>query len=234
MLIRGVVSLVGLGLVMGFSPTLYAMLLYLLSHARHPWRSAGWLSAGVVLACTVLLAAFHSFAPAVISTFLRHRVDEVLVHRSIDMAVGVLFLAAAGGVALAHYRRRAGHKPRRRRKPAPKSRAEFSTRPLHLVTYGFIDIGASLSSMATMYITARVITSTSRHLVLDAGLYTIFLAAVVGPLLLLVLAWKQFPRTAGRIASWVRWLTCRDLRPLLAVALAAAGGVFVYFGIAGY
>lgn len=90
-----------------------------------------------------------------------------------------------------------------------------------------------VSDMATMYVTGRVIASASKDLAVEAGLYLVFLVAVVGPYLLLAVLWSRFPGLAHRLTALTDRLSRLDLRPVLAVALLLAGAVFAVLGIVG-
>lgn len=223
-LIGAAVSLLGLGLVMGTSPTLYAIVMKMLSTTTRPVRTVAWITVGVAIGTTVLLFVFRLVDPETITELLEARAERFLIRRTVDLVAAGLFIAA-GVWMLTRLRR-----PRGEPKPAATPRTEA---PPLLIATGTLNALIGVSGMATMYITGRVIASASRDLLVEAGLYAIFLVAVVGPYLLLAVLWARYPGLGHRIRDVTDRFSHLDLRPLLAVALIVAGVVFAVLGLLG-
>lgn len=219
------VSLLGLGLVMGTSPTLYAIVMKVLSSATDPTTALRWIMVGVGLGTTVLLLVFRVVDPETITAMVADRAEKLLVRRLVDLVAGAVFLALAVR-ALLRLRR-----PRRPPVPAAPPRRE---RPGPMVLTGLANAVIGVSGMATMYVTGRVIASASRDLLVDLGLYAVFLVAVVGPYLVLGALWERFPALGRRITSLTERLAGIDTRPLLVIGLFLAAAVFLLLGIVGY
>lgn len=213
-------SLLGLGLVMGFSPSLYTVVLHLLTHEKRAATLIRWLVLGAALGATVLLFAFRAVDPSVIAADLRARTEEFLVRRSVDWVAGGVFLV----LGLVQWRRA-------RRPPSPPRapRAE-DARPGAMVGIGFLNTMIGFSGPVTMYITGRVIRGASPHLLLDLPLYAVFLVGLAGPYLLAAWAWSAFPRGADAVQRGAAWMARQDIRPWTAVGLFLAGAVFLALG----
>ena len=80
--VGGLVSVIGLGLVMGFSPTIYALVLRILTQSTRPGRPVHFLTLGMVLGTTLLLLVFRAVDPQTLTALLEDRTKELLVRRS--------------------------------------------------------------------------------------------------------------------------------------------------------
>ncbi|MBF4576998.1 hypothetical protein [Frondihabitans sp. VKM Ac-2883] len=217
------VPLISLGLVMGFSPALTGIALRVLTRGdRHPLLLIGSLCLGMVVAATLLLVAFRSVDPQTFIDSYRGRVEAALIRRSVDFVAAALLLLTALVVI------RLSRRPRKIRRPRTRR-----TRPVDLVALGFANTLVSISGVVTMYVTGRVISGLSPDWGLRIAAYGVFVAAMIGPYLVLGLLWERLPGVAGLAARGSSWLGRQDFRRLLAAALAVTGLVFVGLGIAG-
>ncbi|SYZ34001.1 Protein of uncharacterised function (DUF2910) [Propionibacterium australiense] len=214
-------SMIGLGLLMGFSPTTYALVVHLLTVARRPGRSVAWICVGLAAIATVMLVVFHFVDPDRLTELFRARASALLIRRGVDLVAGVLALAA-GLAELADWR---VDLPRRRR-----PRASHGGSPLHLVGLG-VAAGIGLSAPVTMYVTGRVIASVTHDVVVAALLYLVFLAALVGPYLGAVVAWVRMPHLASSVKAFFERAARLDHRPIAGTVLLVIGLVFVLLAI---
>lgn len=230
-LLAAAASLLGLGLVMGTSPTLYAIVIRLLTSSTSGSRATAavrWMLLGVALGSTVLLLVFRVVDPRTLTFALRDDTEKLLVSSGIDLLAGLVFLVL-GFRELRRLRRpRTPHRAKASRDPA------HERRPGRLVLMGAANALIGVSGMATMYVTGRVITGASHDLAIQAGLFGIFLVAVLGPYLALALAWERFPAFARLITRVLDRISATDTRPLLAAGLLAAAVAFLALGIWGH
>jgi hypothetical protein len=217
------VSLVFLGLTFGFSPPLYGVTLHLLVRGGSPRRSIIFLTTGMCLAATLLLLIFRGFDPTTLVDVLRIGVERLLVQTIVDVVSGFL-LVVAGFTMLAVVRRR----PRRGRKPARK--AAENEHPRSMITIGFLNTAIGFVPPVTMYVTGRVIAGATPFIELQLIAYAVFLAAVIAPYLAAGYVWRRLPRFGARMNRAYARLLRRDLRPLVAWGLVAAGIVFLILG----
>lgn len=219
------VSLLGLGLVMGFTPSLYAVVLHLLTHTPKAAVMIRWVTVGMTVGATLLIVVFRFVDPETLTAALKGRVEELLIRHSVDLVAGSLLLLGA----VVEYRRYrstpfTAHKP-------PNHHDTESPRKMLLL--GFVNTVVGVSGMATMYVTGRVITGASHHITVDLILYAVFLTAFVGPYLLAAWLWNRFPRAARSIEALSAKLARKDIRPAVVVGLALAGLVFLALGVWG-
>lgn len=215
-------SLLGLGLVMGTSPTTYALVLRLLTAAPRPVAAVRWLLLGIVLGTTLLLLVFRVVDPATITAPLEDRTEKLLVTKGVDLVAGVVLLIGAVIEA---------QRSRRTRRPSEPPQDAHRRPPARLVATGVANAVIGVSGMATMYVTGRLIASTSHDLLVELGLFAVFLVAVVGPYLLLSWAWERFPAFARAMTRLLDRVTAIDPRPFLVAGLTAAALVFLALGI---
>jgi hypothetical protein len=217
--VGAMVGLIGLGLTMGFSPTLYDVVVHALTHPSNgrPIRLVAWMTAGLATASTLLLVVFRFVDPETLITLWKGRFEAFLVERTVDLIAGGVFLVAA--VVVERFRRTRQHRARR-------TDLGHAT-PGRMFVAGFANTLIGVSGIATMYVTGRVITGGSPLTVVRGVEYVVFLVALVGQYLLIAAAWERFPAIARGVARLRGWLVRQDLRLLLALALAVTGVVFV-------
>lgn len=227
-LLSACVSLLPLGLAMGFSPTLYAYTVRELSTrtpASAAERSVRWATLGLVLGALAQIALFRLVDPETIIGVLRLRVEDVLVTAWVDRVAGaVLLLAGIAALLLLSARR---DDPRSSKFPRPEH-----VTPRHLIAIGMLGT-VGVSDVATAYVAGRMTASASPDLVLELLPLLAFLAVTAAPYLFLAAAWHRVPPLARAVTGAFDALTRIDRRPLEVVALLLAGGVFLAMGIWG-
>ncbi|WP_316671093.1 hypothetical protein [uncultured Propionibacterium sp.] len=211
------VSMIGLGLFMGFSPTTYALVVHLLTGSRRPGRDIAWICVGLVAAATIMLVVFHFVDPERLTALLRLRASALLVRRGTDLVAGLLTLIA-GLAQLVDWHL---HAPRGRR-----PRAHRGERAPSMIGLGLAD-GIGLSEPATMYVTGRIIASTADGIAVGALLYLVFLVALVGPYLGAAAVWARVPRLADAMRRLFEHVSELDHRPAVGAVLIGVGIVFV-------
>ena len=215
--------LLGLGLVMGFSPTLYGYTLHELTRGDSP--AVRWMTVGLLAASTLLVIVFQFFDPTNITRLLRHRIDELLLRRGVDVAAGVVFLIA--GVAMLVVDRDDRSSP-----PHPtRTRPVGRTSPWRALLVGFGNTLVGFSGIATMYIVGRVASGVSAHLSLRALAYLVFALTLVAPYLLAAWAWTRYPGAAARLTRGYQRIAGRDFKRPVGVALLVAGAAFAALGL---
>lgn len=216
-------AMVVAGLAMGFSPTLYAVTLHELNRSPRAETMVRAMMLGFGLGSFVLLLALRSFDPSVLTGLVRGAVHAVLVRRWVDSGIGVVAL----GLAVWEWLRiRAPHE-----RPMVDA-AESSTRgPFGIFVFGLVSSGFSTNRLIVTYATGRVVTAATPLWELQLALYLVFVAALVGPFLLVAWAWERFPRASVVIQRGYDRVTGWDLRPAAVAGLALVGAAFLYVGI---
>lgn len=226
---RAVVSLLGLGLVMGFSPTLYAYTLHSLTAGRGAARAIGGMVTGLAVASTAMAVLFQFVDPDNLARLVRHRVDALLLERGVDLLAGAVLLVAGVAVLVL------GREGRMHRRPARhhKDRSDDAAGPRFSrgFVFGLTNTLIGFSGVATMYIAGRVASGVSTDLLLRALAYVPFLVTLVGPYLLLLWVWGRFPALAKGITRVYDKVSSLDLRRPAGIALVVAGVTFLAFAV---
>lgn len=217
------VSLLGLGLTMGFSPTLYGMELHLLVHDRQAVSGIHWMVGGLFAGSTILFLLFQAVDPENLERLLRYRADSLLLRRWVDVVAGSLLIIAAAVLA-----RRIKTD---RLRPSPHRTHRTPAKPWHGFLIGMSNTVLGVSGVATMYVTGRVVAAAAAALPVRALFYAIFVVTLVGPYLLVAHLWRDFPRLAARVSHGYERIAHRDIRKPVAAALALVGLAFIGFGI---
>lgn len=224
--LAALVGLVGLGVSMGFSPTLYDMALRVMIKrrtARDSLRGLLALTGGLAAASTLLLVVFRAVDPETLIALWRGRAEAFLVRRAVDLVAGVLLLLTALVAALVWVQR-----PPKVRKERPRSESYR-----RLFAIGFVNTLVGVSGIATMYVTGRVITAASGEWWVRGVLYVDFMVALAGPYLAVGWAWERFPALGRTVQRAQHWVSTHDLRWAVVVAVAVAGLVFLWLGLRG-
>lgn len=86
-------SLLGLGLIMGFSPTTYGIEVGTIEHAHQARLRVLVIAGAVALAATLLAALFLVVSPNTIEALWTGEVRTIIEQRWFDLAVGILIWA---------------------------------------------------------------------------------------------------------------------------------------------
>ena len=222
-ILSGVVGQLGLGLATGFSPTLIAVTLRILTGTPRPDRAIAFMLAGLVAGSTALLLLLQVVDPRSIEQLVTEDAHRILVFRGVDLTAGALFLVAGAVMAI---RSRRPRKPRRAH-PAPAGR------PWEMILLGASSVLLSMSSIATLYMAARIIGGIHENDVIRGASYLVFVVGLIAVYAALALLWRRVPAFASRAESLFRRLGALDLRPWEAGIVLLAGAVFLALGIWG-
>lgn len=224
--LSGIVALLGIGFATGFSPTLVAETLRVLTGTKRPDRAIGALLVGLVVGSGLLLFLLQFVDPRALASRLSAETARILVSRGIDLAAGTIFLVA--GIVLA-MRARRPRKPRASKPPPSK--------PWPLILLGASSVVLSASSFATVYLAARLVHGLSDAPPLRALGALAFVLGLISLYVALAAVWGRIPALAARITRLFARVARADLRPweagivLLAAAILLALGIFGEPGI---
>ncbi|KHL19615.1 hypothetical protein CLV56_4066 [Mumia flava] len=212
------ISLAGLGLVMSFSPTLYALEVTVLTRADHPVRLSHVIVAGVLTGAAGMVLLLQVFNPDAWAQLLSGRVQAVLLQRGFDIVVGSAFVLV--GVRLIARRR----EPRPERSK-PRGRILESARTLFAFTS--LNTLASVGGAASTYVALRLIREADGDLLLHTVAFAVFFAAIIAPYVLLLWGADRLPSLRARSEPAAEWLRAQPWHRIGGIALIAVGGVLV-------
>lgn len=213
-------TLCGFGLAMGLNPALYAATGDVLARNVDVSRRLAWMLLGLAVGATTLLLVFRSFDPTTLVTTFRGRLDAVLLNRTIDLVVGIIFLVSAAVVLV--WRARIPEFPEKAKAPS-KPRASGTA-------YFLLGLGACVgfTTFPIMYLTGRRIHGLTPDDLLRIAAYAVFLVALAAPFLALAWIWTKIPSVTARVVGFFSKAATWDYRRTLAILLAVAGILFLW------
>ena len=210
-------ALLGLGLMMGFSPSLYSITFLALINDPSKMHIVRWIGDGIVIGATTLVVLFRFVDPENLIQLVHSDTSKILVRKSVDAGAALLLAFSA---ALLWVRR---NHPKRAHKV---KNSHLS--PRKAVLEGFLNSAIGLSSMATMYMVGRLLTTVSHNLVEWVLAYLIFTVGMVGPYLLLEASWDRFPSFAHAVTRLLTRIKDANLTALYSLMLLVGA---VFFGV---
>lgn len=240
------VSLVLLGLAVGFSPTLIALQVAVLAHHRGdsvsvPVLASGRVrgvsggglvvASGVATGALVLTLLLQVANPDAWERIFDGRITELLVQRAFDVVAGVLFVA--GGIWVLRHRHPRPHEVRK----ASQKASRLLDHPRGLFGFAAANTVISVSGAAATYLVVRLARESSSWGVLHVVVYVGFAVAAAAPYVLMAWGTDRVPWLARPVERGIGWVRSRRWRTLGGVLLIAAGVVLVvaaatrYFGL---
>lgn len=215
-----ILTLCGFGLATGLNPALDAATGDVLARNVDVSKRLAWMLLGLAVGATTLLLVFRSFDPTTLVTTFRGRLDAVLLNRTIDLVVGIIFLVSAAVVLV--WRARVREFPKTSKKPS-KPRASGAG-------YFLLGLGACVgfTTLPIMYLTGRLIHGITSDELLRLAAYGLFLVALAAPFVALAWVWTKIPSVTARVVGFYSKAAEWDYRRTLAILLAVAGILFLW------
>ena len=207
-MVQALLTLLGLGLVMAFSPTTFGIELRAARDRSTIWRRVAVVTIGVVLAATVLAGVMSVFGAVLLSALSKDGLRHLLTLRWLDLGAALL-LVFAGTWRWLH-----------RGRPGRRARRQIDLdRPGVLLAVVAGESLLSTTGPATMYLVVRTVASTPADLrPLDV---LVFLVGLTTPYLALGTIISRLPVERSASARTARHQ--RVWQELTALALVLAG-----------
>lgn len=216
-LLAAIPTLLGLGLMMGFSPSLYSITFLALIDDPSKMHIVRWISGGIVIGASTLVMLFRFVDPESLIQLVHSDTSKILVRKSIDAGAALLLALSAVLLWVRRNRPKRVHKVK-----------NSHLSPRKAVLEGFLNSAIGLSSMATMYMVGRLLTSVSHNSVEWVLAYLIFTVGIVGPYLLLEASWDRFPSFAHTVTGLLARTKNANLTAVYSLILLVGA---VFFGV---
>ena len=188
-----VIAMIILGLVAGFSPTLYITQIGIASTAKRARWLMISLMAGVLMGIIFLSVFFQFFQLDNLRTFIDKDPYALIVSVVFHAIIGAAFIA--GGL---WYVNKKPNRIKEDKKTVSKSRY------IALVSLGFFRTFASVSGAAATFFASGIISSANTDIATRIILTIIFLAATITPFVLIIGALKRYPKKIERVLEWLK------------------------------
>lgn len=224
LLILGVITIVLLGLIAGFSPTLYIAQAASIAKPKSAVRFTLALMSGVLVATITLMILFQIFSLNSLINIIHSTVQALLVSVVFNVLIGAAFIF--GGLRYIHTKDT--KKAYEADTKAVKKYGGFSA----LLGFGFVKTFLSISGVTAIFIAGNIISSAT-NIFLERIIFTlVFLAASIAPFLLILYFLQKHP---NKLQSWVNSVKIHlgkiNYRTTVGVGAIILGGAIVIFNV---
>lgn len=219
-LIGGIIVTILLGLIAGFSPTLYMTQIGLGTKPKGALPYMISIMVGVILSLVVLTVLFQFFHLNTLIDFIDTTINALLVSVIFNIFIGLLLIG--GGLWYL-----------RHRDPEVKPlNAHKKSGYVALISFGFLRTFISISGVTATFVASNIIAEVSPGFIARCILTLIFLAASVIPFVVIILYLKSNPEQLTHFAARVKGLLRRfNYRPVIGVGAILFGSSIVIYNI---
>lgn len=218
--ISTLISVSVLGLVAGFSPTLYVSQVAITSHARRPVAYAASLMSGVLAAVLVLILLFQVIQLDTLITIINSTIHAITLSVVFNVLVGVGFVVG-GTLYLRHKEVLKAPKP---------TKAKQTGGLISVFSLGFVRTFISITGVTATFFAGNIISNVSLSLV-ERLIYTlVFFGAAIVPFIGIVIFMKKSPerilKATNQFRAWLRRINFRLIAGVGAIILGSSILVF--------
>ena len=225
LLVIGVIAVIILGLIAGFSPTLYIAQITTAAIKKNAYKKTTVsIISGVLVATIVMLILFQTFSLNSLVTIIDSTVRALLVSVVFNIIVGLLFIF--GGLRYLHT-----SDTKKAYDADPKKLKKYSGSTA-LFGFGFLKTLTSISGATAIFIGGNIIASTSGIFFQRIILTLVFLIASIAPFLALYIFLQRKPE---QLTSAVNKIKIRlkniNYRTTVGFGSVILGGAIVIFNV---
>ena len=218
--ISTLISVSVLGLVAGFSPTLYVAQVAITSKTKQPVAYAASLMSGVLAAVLVLILLFQVIQLDSLILIINSTVNAITLSVAFNMMVGAGFIVA-GAVYLKHKEVLKAPKP---------SKAKQTGGIVSVFSLGFVRTFVSITGVTAIFFAGNIISNVSINLV-ERIVYTlVFFGAAIVPFIGIVIYMKKSPEriliATNKFRLWLQRINFRLIAGVGAIILGSSILVF--------
>lgn len=221
LLIGAIIAMIILGVIAGFSPTLYVTQVGISTTSKRARSLMIALMAGVLLGIVVLSILFQFFQPSVLHAIIDNAINALFVSIAFNILIGIVFILA--GFWYIH------KKPNRieeTKKPTIKSGYWA------LISLGFFRTFLSISGATATFLASGILSDQQTGIVNRFILSGVFLAAAVAPFLLILITMRRFPSKISTLLDWFKLNLHRfNYKLIIGVAAILVGSGIVIFNV---
>jgi hypothetical protein len=227
LLILTFLGVIVLGLIAGFSPTLYIAQAALSTKKSAAKRYTYSLIAGVLAAVVVLMVAFQYFNLSTLLSTVESAVDALFISTIFNLFIGVLFILAGVFYLKTRNRTHAYDADTKTIKKAGGSSAFFG--------FGFAKTFLSVSGATAVFIGGNIIANVNTDIVVRALFTAAFLIATVIPFWFILYLIRKNPERVDMLVYKVKSrLKTVNYRLTMGVAALLFGSAVIIFNVMMY
>lgn len=224
LLIGAGTALFGLGLVTGFSPTLYVTQLGITLRRQHALSHMAALIAGVVIGTVLLGVLFQIFHPQILTHIFSINIGSPVANAWFNTVIGTGIIA--GGVWYARSRQKF-------KKPKQEPHIDVvNTRYVATVVFAALKTILSASGAAAIFLAGNIIVDAPTGIIGRLILIAIYLAATILPfVIMMVTSWRSPARLATLKKSVQTFTNKINYRHVMGVIAIIIGVIIVCINV---
>jgi hypothetical protein len=219
--ISAIIAVVALGIIAGFSPTLYVTQIGIASSSKRARSFMIALMIGVLLGIILLSILFQFFQADTLHAFIDSALSALFVSVIFNILVGAAFIVAGFWYI--------NKKPNRideGEKPTAK------TGYWALISLGFFRTFFSISGATATFLASGIISGSRVNIVSWLILVLTFLAATVVPFLLILITMQHYPERIKNLLAWLKTQLLRyNYKLVIGVAAILIGSAIIIFNL---
>jgi len=217
--IGALLAIIVLGIIAGFSPTLYITQIGIATTSKRARSLMVSLMMGVLAGIILLSIFFQFFQLDTLRSFIDSTVNALRVSVIFNLIVGSIFIL--GGFWYIH------KKPNRIKEDR---KATLKLGYSALITLGFFRTFVSISGATATFLASGIISSGKVDIVTRIILTIIFLAAVVAPFILILITMQRHPKKIQHLMTWFKSQLYKFNYKLVigAAAIILGSGVLIF------
>lgn len=219
--IGALITLIILGLIAGFSPTLYATQVGIAATSKRAQSLMIALMIGVLLGIVVLTIFFQFFQVETLRHIIDSTLKAVYVSAIFNIIIGAAFIA--GGFWYIH------KKPNR---IAHDNKVALKSGYWALISLGFFRTFVSVSGATAIFLASTLASSSNPEIVIRLIFIAVFLAASIAPFVLILITMRQQPDKIQVLIDWFKSLLHKfDYKLFIGMTAILAGSSIVIFNL---
>lgn len=220
-LIGAIFAMVLLGIIAGFSPTLYVTQIGISTASKRAQSLMVALMVGVLLGIILLSILFQFFQLDTLHSFINSSISALFVSVIFNIVMGTAFIIAGFWYI--------NKKPNRISKEE-KSLAKSGY--WALISLGFFRTFASISGATATFLASGIISDVKVGIITHLLLTALFLAATVAPFLLILITMRRYPERVEHVLGWFKAQLVRfNYKLVIGAAGILVGSSIIIFNV---
>lgn len=219
--ISAIISLVLLGIIAGFSPTLYIAQIGISAASKRARSLMIALMAGVILGIILLGVLFQFFQLDTLHSFIDSTVNALFVSVIFNILIGTVFIGAGFW-----YINKKPNRIKEDKKVTAKSGYWA------LISLGFFRTFASITGATATFLASGIILDVRAGIVSWLVLTAVFLAAVIAPFAFILIVMDRHPDRVQTALGWFKsQLFKYNYKLIIGVAAILIGSAIIIFNV---
>ncbi len=221
LLISAILSMVVLGIIAGFSPTLYVTQIGVATTSKRARALMISLMIGVLLGIILLSILFQFFQLETLRTFIDSTLSALFVSVIFNIIIGTTFVIMGFWYINKKPNRIDGDE-------RPTAKSSYWA----LISLGFFRTFVSISGATATFLASGIISDARTNIVSWLILTAVFLASTVAPFVVILITMKRSPERIKSLLAWLKAQLVRyNYKLVIGVAAILIGSAIIIFNL---